>query len=616
MKAVLMAGGFGTRLRPLTINLPKPMVPVGNLPIMEHVVSLLAKHGITDIISLLYFQPEIIRDYFEDGSRFGVNMTYVQPDEDYGTAGAVRHAIGDSDEPVLVMSGDVICDFDLTEAIAWHNEKRSEATILLTHVENPLQYGIVITSPDGRIVRFLEKPSWGEAFSDTINTGIYILEANAVRLIPPKTNYDFSQNLYPLMLSKKMGLHGKVSDGYWKDVGNVKEYQNAHADLLSGKLDLDLKTEMREIDGARVYTGQNVEIDSAVRFEGTVVLGDGVRLEPGVKVISSAIGTGTRVGRGSQISNSVVWSRNSIGHESSIDNAIVCGNCRLGQNVRLHDNVIVSDNCFIGDSATVKANCKIWPDKVVDAGAIVSSSMVWGDKWNRELFTDSKITGLALTEITPEMAVRLGTALGATLGQGASVVTSRDASDISRLLRRGLLSGMLAAGVNVSDLETTPIPIVRYELRKGSYTAGIYVRHNPFDYREIDFILLDGNGLDMPNSKLKKIERNYFGEDYERATLDKIGHLERPQRVLVNYRQDFMSEIDIGLIKKAGFKIVIDYSNGAASAIFPTLFSRLGIRATELNAYLDPRKFSTSPEEQSQSIVQLSAIVSSLKTDI
>ena len=271
MKAVLMAGGFGTRLRPLTINLPKPMVPVGNLPIMEHVVSLLAKHGITDITSLLYFQPEIIRDYFEDGSRFGVNMTYVQPDEDYGTAGAVRHAIGDSDEPVLVMSGDVICDFDLTEAIAWHNEKRSEATILLTHVENPLQYGIVITSPDGRIVRFLEKPSWGEAFSDTINTGIYILEANAVRLIPPKTNYDFSQNLYPLMLSKKMGLHGKVSDGYWKDVGNVKEYQNAHADLLSGKLDLDLKTEMREIDGARVYTGQNVEIDSAVRFEGTVV---------------------------------------------------------------------------------------------------------------------------------------------------------------------------------------------------------------------------------------------------------------------------------------------------------------------------------------------------------
>jgi len=611
-----MAGGFGTRLRPLTINAPKPMVPVGNLPIMEHVVALLAAHGITDITALLYFQPDIIKNYFKDGSEFGVSMKYCLPDDDYGTAGAVRFALGDAEEPVLVISGDLITDFDLTEAVDWHRERRAEATILLTHIENPIAYGIVITNPDGRIVRFLEKPSWGEAFSDTINTGTYILEPSAIKLIPPKTNYDFSQNLYPLMLSKQMGLYGKITEGYWKDVGNVNEYQNVHTDLFTGKLKLDLKAEEKPWGTSTVWLGKDVQIDELARLSGMVVLGDGVVVGPGAMIEDCSIGRGTHIGSGCRMSNSVVWGNSAFGDECEVEHAIVCANCRIGRNVKLNDKVIVSDNTTIGDKATVKANCKIWPDKSVDEGAIVSTSMVWGDKWNRELFADSKINGLALVEITPEMAVRLGTALGATLGQGASVITSRDASDISRLLRRGLLSGMLAAGVNVSDLETTPIPIVRYELRKGGYAAGIYVRHNPTDYRQIDIILLDGSGLDMPNGKLKKIERNYFGEDYERASLDAIGHLDRPQRVLVNYRQEFMAAIDQETIRRAGFKIVVDYSNGASCDIFPTLFSRLGISTTELNAYLDPRKFSISPEEQSQAIVQLSAIVKSLHSDV
>ncbi len=160
MKAIIMAGGFGTRLRPLTINTPKPMVPVGNLPIMEHVVSLLVKHNITDITALLYFQADKIKNYFKDGSAFGVTMHYAVPDDDYGTAGAVRYAVGDPDEPVLIISGDLITDFNLSEALAWHNEKKSDATILLTRVENPLAYGIVITDDAGKIVRFLEKPTW------------------------------------------------------------------------------------------------------------------------------------------------------------------------------------------------------------------------------------------------------------------------------------------------------------------------------------------------------------------------------------------------------------------------------------------------------------------------
>ncbi|MFH1687481.1 MAG: sugar phosphate nucleotidyltransferase [bacterium] len=616
MKAIIMAGGFGTRLRPLSINLPKPMVPVANMPMMRHVIELLKRHDITQITSLLYFQPEKIRDYFGDGSKFGVEMKYAQPDDDYGTAGAVRYAADSAGEPILVISGDLVTDFDLTTAISWHQENQADATILLTRMENPLAYGIVITDDDGRIVRFLEKPSWGEAFSDTINTGIYILQPEALRLIPPKTNFDFSQNLFPLMLSKKMALCGRIMKGYWKDVGNVGEYRSVHTHFFEGLLDLAIPTAAQPGDKTVVHRGLNVQLEEGVELSGRVILGDDVLVGAGAKLHNCVIGNRTRLGPYCELTNTVMWEDNTVGSETYMTNVVVCRKSRIGSKVTLLDDVIISDECVLGDSAVVKANCKIWPGKTVDSGATVSTSIVWGDKWNRELFTNSKISGLALSEITPEMCVKFGAAFGAFLGQGSSVVTSRDASDTSRLLKRGLISGLLAAGVNVSDLEMMPIPVVRFGLNRGSYNAGVYVRHNPLDYREIDIIVFDGDGLDMPTAKTKKIERLYFGEDFERASLDDIGHLDMPEKVLEDYREDFLDSFDTELIRGAGFKLAIDHSNGSSSQVFPTLFFVLGISAIELNANLNPRKFSISTEESSQAIVQLSSIVKSLSCDI
>lgn len=616
MKAVIMAGGFGTRLRPLTINTPKPLVPVLGLPMMEHIVRLLAKNGLTDIVSLLYFQADKIREYFGDGSQFGVRMSYAQPTEDYGTAGAVRFALGDSDETALIISGDLVTDFNLIEAIEWHRQRKADATLLLTRMENPIAYGIVITDDDGNITRFLEKPTWGEAFSDTINTGIYVLEPNAVQLIPPKSNFDFSQDLFPSMLTQKMGLFGKIMSGYWKDVGNVDEYHLAHIDFFNNALHLDLDRRFEVAPGGNLIKGKNVKIGDNVKLSGRVVLGDEVLIDAGARLHNCVVGHRSRVGSACEIENSIIWEDSLIRQESVMHSAIVCSRTELGRNVQLLDKAIISDDCVIGESATVKANCKIWPGKTVDSGATVSSSLVWGEKWNRELFNDSKISGLALTEITPEMAVKIGAAFGAFVGQGQAVVVSRDASDTSRLLKRGLLSGLLAAGVNVSDLEALSIPVVRFALSRGSYAAGIYIRHSPYDFRQIDLIFCDGSGLDMPTGKLKKVERMYYGEDFERASLDQIGHLEMPQRVLEDYRMKFMDEVDIPMIKKAGFKIVIDHSNGSSSQVFPTLFSTLGISATELNANLNPRRLSSSPEESARALVQLSSIVLSLNADV
>lgn len=622
MKAVIMAGGFGTRLRPLTINTPKPMVPVANRPIMGHVVSLLARHNITDITALLYFQPEKIKSHFGDGSAYGVNMKYVKPTEDFGTAGAVAFAMRESREPVLVISGDLITDFDLTEAVKWHNDKKAEATILLTRLENPLAYGIVITDDDSRIVRFSEKPTWGEAFSDTINTGIYILEPAAIEMIPKQTNFDFSQNLYPKMLSDKRKFFGRITDGYWRDVGNVDEYRQVHFDFFEGQLPLKLDYPEKKSGEGLTYIGPNVTIEKDVSFSGKVVVGDGAVIKEGAKLENCVIGNNTIVEASCNFKKSIIWSDSVIGRESVFNEAIVGSRSHIGRNVALIDDSIVSDECTIGEFATVKANCKIWPGKSVDDGAIVSSSLVWGEKWNRELFTDAKITGLALTEVSPEMAVKIGSAFGGFLGHGNSVVTSRDASDFSRLLKRGLLSGLLGAGINVADLEMLPLPVVRYRLQKGGFSAGIYIRHNPLDYRLIDIIFFDGVGLDMPPAKLKKVERLYIGEDYERVSLEQIGRLSTPQYVLEDYQRDFISHIKTDLIKDAGFKVVLDHSNGASSQIFPTVFTELGITAIELNASLGQRRsISPLPGEikgarELSSASQVSSIVRSLNADI
>ena len=197
MKAVIMAGGFGTRIQPLTSSLPKPMIPLMNRPIMLHIVELLKKHHITDLVMLLYHQPSVIRNFFRDGADFGVKITYVTPIEDLGTAGAVKNAEKFLDERFLIISGDLLTDFNLKKIIDFHVDRKALATITLTSVKDPLQFGVVVTDQDKRITQFLEKPGWGEVISDTINTGIYVLEPEIFKYIPAGRTSTFPRTSSP-----------------------------------------------------------------------------------------------------------------------------------------------------------------------------------------------------------------------------------------------------------------------------------------------------------------------------------------------------------------------------------------------------------------------------------
>jgi mannose-1-phosphate guanylyltransferase / phosphomannomutase len=616
MKAVIMAGGFGTRLRPLTAHVPKPLVPVGNVPIMEHTVRLLKRHGFTDLLVLLYFMPETITSHFGDGSRWGVHMTYITPAADLGTAGAVRFAAEGSREPVLVMSADVLTDFDLEAAAAFHRAKGAEATMVLTRVEMPLAYGIVITDEDGRILRFLEKPAWGEVFSDTINTGIYLLEPSVFGAIPPNRPYDFGKELFPALLASGRSLWGHVARGYWRDVGDLTEYRAAHIDLLQGAVGVDIPGERHEGAGHTVWLGEGARVDYSARLTGSVIVGRGAQIDPGARVGNSVIGADCQVHAGADIQGSVLWDGVEIGAGAVIKEAVIGRKTIVRANAFLAEGVVIADSCRIGEGSVVKANVKVWPYKEVEDGATLAMSLVWGERWSRSLFGRYGVSGLANIELSPEFAAKLGAAFGATVGRHRVMITSRDHHKASRMINRALMSGLLSVGVEVQDLGVAPIPVVRYQVGALGLAGGTHVRKSPYDPQLADVKFFDARGLEIAPDREKAIERLFFMEDFERAPMDEIGTLSFPHAGTDRYRDGLLESVDREVVRKAGLKMVLDYAFGAASSIFPAVLGALGVEVIALNAYLDETRISKTAEEFGRSLQQLSNIVRTLGADL
>src|SRR6266487_3204719 len=262
MKAVIMAGGEGTRLRPLTANQPKPMLPLGNRPMMEHIVRHVHNHGFKDIVVTVQFLASQVRNYFGDGSDMGVDLTYATETTPLGTAGSVKNAAEQLDDTFLVISGDALTDVDLGELVAFHRRSGAVVTVALKRMDNPLEFGIVITGEDGRIERFLEKPGWGEVFSDTINTGIYVIEREILELVP-EGEVDFSKDLFPKLLEMGLPMYGYVTDRFWTDVGTLEAYMAAHRAVIDREVDVDIEGfEVR--DGVWLGEGGEIDPDAAI----------------------------------------------------------------------------------------------------------------------------------------------------------------------------------------------------------------------------------------------------------------------------------------------------------------------------------------------------------------
>lgn len=592
MQAVIMAGGFGTRLKPLTNNIPKPMVPVANKPMLEHLINLLKKHGIKDYIMLLYYQSDIIRDYFGDGSKFGVSIEYIKPDKDYGTAGAVKLSEKYIKDNFLVISGDVLTNFNLTDFYNYHAGKKNIATISLYSAENPLQYGIVLANSENRIVSFLEKPSSSEVFSDTINTGIYYFDKEIFRHIPEGENFDFSKDLFPHLLGNDIPVYGYKSTGYWRDVGNLEEYLSANLDVLADKLDY-IK--------ARDYYGNCVSHTAVI--------------ESGVTIENSIIGENVYLGKGVQIKNSVIWDNVKISGKTSVLFDVIGKNTEIGDHSRINDYVFIGDDCKIGKNVFISSSLKIWNKKTVNNNAKITRSLIYEDTFFNELFTDSRISGLSNLQINPEFASKLGSVYGAFIGPTKNVIVGRDIDDISNMIKRSITSGIVSAGPVVQDLQVIPIPMLRQELKNGAGAGGIFVRKSPFDKNITDIIFFDKDGKDLSSSKTKSFERLFFSDEYQRAGYENVGKIVFPERKNEKYKEHFLKCLDVKAIQKKKFKLVIDYSNGIASTIFPNIIGDFKCEVVSLSAHLDKDKITRDAAEFKSSIDNFCFVVKSLNFD-
>jgi mannose-1-phosphate guanylyltransferase/phosphomannomutase len=581
VKAVIMAGGEGTRLRPLTISQPKPMLPIANLPMAEHIITLLKRHGITDIVVTVAYLANTIRTYFGDGSEFGVSITYAAEDTPLGTAGSVRNAKDSLDETFLVISGDVLTDVDLTELIESHERRGAMATLLLKAMANPLEFGIVITDEDGRIERFLETPTWGQVFSDTINTGIYVLEPEVLDYVKPGVSVDFSSEVFPALLEAGAPIYGYVTERYWEDVGTLEAYLSAHLDVMEGVVDLDMGAfPLRP----GVWIGEGAEIDPSAEIEAPVMIGQNSIVGPGARVgPNTVLGSNVHIGDGSEVNHSVLHDNCYVGPSSNVRGSVVGRSSELGQGAHLESGVVLGDHTRVGSHAVITADVRIYPHKVVEPDATITSSIIWETRGARSIFGGIGVSGLANIDLSPEFAMKVAMAYATMLPKGSIVTTSRDSSRSARMLKRAVMVGLTAAGLNVEDLEVATVPVTRFEVRTSPSQGGVSVRLAPGDPNTVVIRFLDAEGLDIDEATQRKIERLYFREGSRRVLAAEIGDVDFPARTVELYTSALFADVAVPALRRTRYKLVLDYSFGAASLVMPNVLAKLSADVLVIN---------------------------------
>lgn len=448
MKAIIMAGGEGTRLRPLTCDCPKPMMRLMDRPVMEYALSLLARHGVKEAAATLGYLPERITDYFGDGTRFGVSLRYYTERTPLGTAGGVKKARDFLDETFCVLSGDGVTDADLTEALKFHRARGAKATMVLKRVPNPVAYGLVMTDADGRITRFYEKPGWGEVVSDAVNTGIYILEPEVLDLVP-EGPYDFGRELFPRMAGEG-GLFGYVTGGYWCDIGDVEAYLMVCRDALDGKIGLP---------GLEPGVHPDANLHESAEIERPCFVGAGAVVGKNARIgAHSVIGAGARVDEYASIKRGVLWREARLLSGAEARGCVLARGATLGVCARAFENCVVGAGATVGTDAELMPGICVWPGKKVPDAAIPDANVIWGwaDQTGCFQMGAVRVKG-------PVEALRAAQAYAA-LKKPREVLLARAPSTVASAVWHGCASGLMAQGARVLDAGVCTEPQLRYAL--------------------------------------------------------------------------------------------------------------------------------------------------------
>lgn len=511
-----MAGGEGTRLRPLSLGRPKPMTPLFDKPVMEHIISLLKKHGITDICVTLQYMPQTVKDYFGDGSEFGVSLTYFVEDSPLGTAGSVKNCMGHlGEEDFLVISGDAVCDLDLSAAVGFHKTRRSVATLVLYRHPTPLEYGLVLTDEEGRVCRFIEKPGWGEVLTNMVNTGIYVLTHEAMTQVPEGRAYDFGKDLFPRLLAEGKAMYGTAVDGYWCDMGDSAAYLQCVADALAGKVSLDFYAP-KTAPGVWALSSipQGVELVPPCYIGPNVHIGAGSLIGP-----HAALGAGSTVGEHALVQRAALHGAK-VGDRTTLYGSILCRGASVGAGAVLNEGAVLGEEATVGRDAILLEGVKIWPGRVAADGMRLTASITTGGLRAPLKFGDGGvIRGIIGEDLTPELLLLLGNALGADGQAGLGC----GGGDGAGMLTRAAGSGMAAAGCRVFHHDGTG-PAAGAWLG-GRYDLGVslFIEQDG----ERGYLHLTGrDGLPLGRARERKIEAALLRGEMSRMPAHRVGQWE------------------------------------------------------------------------------------------
>lgn len=508
MKAIILAGGEGQRLRPLTCTMPKPLAPLLNRPIVDYVLDNLKKHGFTEVGFTLGYMAETIKDYVGSGEKWGMKCSFLDPMRDLGTAGSVRFALDTegADELILILSGDGLTDIDLTALVRTHKESGAAATVALTRVDEPSEYGVAVTDANGFIVRFIEKPERSCVFSDYANMGIYVLEKEASELIPKGEPFDFSNDLFPLMMQRGLKLYGFKSESYWCDIGNIDQYRRAQMDMLNGRIAFETTAKCEN----GVWIEPNARIASGAKLTAPCYIGSGALIEDGAAIgAHTVIGSGAAVECGASLKRSIVLENAHIGASCELREAVVCEKAWIGRSAKLFSGSIVGAGTHIGAGATLMPNAAVWPQKQVESGAGIEHSLIWGETASRAAFFGGRVCANA-GELTPETALRLGASYASLFYKAlpAKLAVCTDGESVSVMLKQAALAGIVSQGVDASSLAPCSSSCFAFTVSRSIFTGGIYIAAGGEGGAEL--ILFDENGCEATADTVRRVKAAFM----------------------------------------------------------------------------------------------------------
>lgn len=535
MKAVIMAGGEGRRLRPLTCTVPKPMARLLGKPIIEHIFDLLCRNGVSHAAVTLGYMPHAVEKSYEYGYK-NLSLDFLKEDEPLGTAGSVKKAAADFKEPFVVISGDAVCDFDLEKIMLFHKSSNAKITIVAVEASDPREYGVIKVGEHNRVMGFVEKPSWNQAVSNLANTGVYIINPECLELIPNGKKYDFASDLFPLMLERDMPIFCYHTDSYWCDVGSAEAYLKCQRDMFDGKINIPIQPVAEGIYAENGLPAGDYSIVPPVYFGENTEISDGAVIGP-----YAVIDDNCYIGSGARVKYSVVLENSWLAAGASVTGALVCSGAALKSRASLFENSVAGSGSVIGEDAKIMPGVCVWPGKIVGSGANVHSNVKYGIV-KPQMLGDNGIDEKSGTRLNPETCVKLGAAIGNTRN-GKKIGIGSDGSRTAEVMQLAVMSGLAGSGSAVWNFGECFEAQLKFLVNFCGLSAGLFISGRD----EKSVRICGEGGLSIPRFFEREIENGISRGDFGEISESKIKEISDMSSVKLLYSQELSKQAPYGL---------------------------------------------------------------------